>query len=77
MSAKRIREIERFLAVSENGMKTTIVVLQEFIVIDSVTEVKEIPGVKEFITINREKCNQITEDTFKVVRTGMIFTRKP
>ena len=65
---EEIREIERFRARGENGYETTIIILQRFHYVRTMSQPDAlVPGMKTIRTEDGFACNFKDERTFEVV----------
>jgi len=62
------RQIDRFPAVSDDGHKTTIIILQEMIAVGTRDDPGATgPGMKEARTIDGYACSYVNDDSFEIV----------
>lgn len=74
MTETELREVDRFLARSDDGAyETEIVVMREFLLVRSMESPgpRHIRGLKEARTIDGFACNCIDDDTFEVVNDSL------
>lgn len=66
------KEIERFPVMGDDGIPTTIVIMQTFTKISMFQRDDEtVPGMKEALTLEGQPCNQINEDEFVILGDGV------
>lgn len=69
-------EIDRFIAIDDNGNEFTIICFQT--IIESKTldgKVSKIKGLKEYLTTSGTPVNAIDSKTFKIVTTNRIVRK--
>lgn len=69
------KRIETFEAVSGNGRRYIIHILQEQIDASTLASRKAIPGMKRAILDNGSEVNPIDDESFQIVATGEIIHR--
>ena len=70
------KEIDRFNAKTDSGISYTIVVYQEYIQCNTLSNTSEmVEGTKRFVTSSGKAVNAIDSDTCQIVGTGEIVHR--
>lgn len=66
---------DQFEAADQDGKKYTVVVRQDEIDTSTLAGRSSILGMKEFQLSNGEPLNRVSEDVFRIVRSGVEITR--
>ncbi|AIC88213.1 gp64 [Burkholderia pseudomallei] len=66
---------DQFEAVDKDGTKYTVVVRQDEIDTSTLSGRSSILGMKEFRLSNGEPLNRVSENVFRLVRSGVEITR--